>query len=424
MPSDEPDGEELEEPTLVHDTADPETVADAPVALKKVSAAEHDPAPTTVSTSPPTEAPAERSAGRRRVALVGGLAALLVGALGVTAFALIDRGPSDERLAHRQLQLDAALLDRHVERVAAAANVAQLREAGTGAATARTVMLGRQRELADLEDPTVRQDALEAHRQITVVLDGLGTLATLSEKDLLPFTERAGAILEATNVLRDGLAERVSALSREEDGLTPIRVDHAAARAATLQAARYLKRSHERLEDWRQARVRYRKQRSSATRKAESYRGQIRGLLASYNETRDDLQEYVDDVKIFNESTGEFEDALNTARGKRERIRGQLVALNPTAPSRVRDEHQALVSLLDQAITATDSGVALARAAQDLRDLGDYETSGFELPEYDRFRELSDTITRQRDSAVAAWERQMAAYLRKLGGNPPKRPTV
>src|SRR3954452_5672019 len=84
-----------------------------------------------------------------------------------------------------------------------------------------------------------------------------------------------------------------------------------------------------------------------------------------------------------------------------------------TPLSGVSEEQQALVAFLDKAIAGTQLGVELADATQEARD--DFEdTSAFDLPEYQRFSEMSAEITRDRDAAMARWTAAVDARVRQL----------
>ncbi|HEV2752631.1 MAG TPA: hypothetical protein VGV36_02210 [Solirubrobacteraceae bacterium] len=255
---------------------------------------------------------------------------------------------------------------------------------------------------------------------MTRVVAGWGALADLSEDDLEPWTETADDVLRATNDLRDGTAVQVASLTEE----APVRLDHELAREATLGAARYLRASDRRLDAWRRDVGAYRDELQDARAQGEEYRGAVLGQIGAYNETRDGLQEYVDDAQAFDDDIDMFRDELQAAQSERQEIRSQLAALSGLAPRAVRDAHQRLELLLDTAVAATDVGIDLADETEELRDEGDAFTSGFDLPEYDEFVERSEQITAERDAAVAEWQEVVDRYLQRLGGDEPDRPAV
>jgi hypothetical protein len=142
------------------------------------------------------------------------------------------------------------------------------------------------------------------------------------------------------------------------------------------------------------------------------YRSTVRGLMASYGATRKDLQVYLTDVKTFDEQIPAFRSTLQEARSKRQSIRGTLASMNP--PSGLSGEHGALVAVLDKAIAGTEAGTDLADATQLMRDSGDDSSSAFELPEYQRFSDISDEITGELSSATGNWNTAIATYIRRL----------
>ncbi len=168
----------------------------------------------------------------------------------------------------------------------------------------------------------------------------------------------------------------------------------------------------------------FRRRHRQELKAASDYRLTVSTQISYYNATRRNLQQYLDAVKDDNEAIPVFRKALQDARREREGVRAALAAL--TVPPPLAADHQRLVSLLDRAISATDVGVELADAVEELRDSGDYVTSGFDLPEYQRFVDLSDDITQERNATVASWQTAIEGHIDRLEGSKggPRKPKI
>lgn len=341
-------------------------------------------------------------------------------ALGVVLGTSALVGPSPEERAAEVLRPAAVEMAQLARLTGEAGTVEELREVGERAGDRLPELEGAASELRAIEDADVRALALRAQRDVVQVVGGWAELADLSEEDLEPWTETADGVLGATNDLRDGTAQQAMALVDEEQ----VRLDYELAREATLGAARYLRDSDRKLGKWRSDVRAYRAELQAARAQGEEYQGAVLGQIATYNETRDSLQQYVDDAQSFDEEIDLFRDELQEAQSARQQVRTQSAGLSGVAPRSVRDAHQRLELLLVTAISATDVGIDLADETEELRDDGDGFTSGFDLPEYDEFVDRSEQITVERDAAVGEWQEAIDRYLDRLGGGEPERPTV
>jgi hypothetical protein len=158
--------------------------------------------------------------------------------------------------------------------------------------------------------------------------------------------------------------------------------------------------------------VSFRRKNRKKLQVAANYRASVNGQMAAYAATRKDLQRYLDDVKDFGERIVAFRETLQDSRTKRQSIRGTLASMSP--PPALAGEHQALIGVLDKGIAGTEAGINLADATQALRDAGDDYTDGFDLPEYDRFSQVSAEISRELAAATGNWTAAMKTYVSRL----------
>ena len=329
-------------------------------------------------------------------------------------------GVSDDEIALQVLRADSRDLASIVEKVSQASRLADLQEAGRSAAELASGSLrDRETKLVTLDDETVKGGAVLAHASITDIVAGYGNLEDVSADDLDAWDQAERAVIDALGQL-DAASTAVVALSPEQPLHIETRDPEDAAEHASLlltTAARKLARYEKKL-------AAFRRRHRRDLKVASDYQVTVSAQIGFYNATRRNLQRYLDAVKDDDEAIPVFRNALQDARREREGVRATLASI--TAPTPLAADHQRLISLLDRAISATDVGVELADAVQELRDFGDYETGGFELPEYQRFVDLSDDITQERNAAVASWQAATERHIDRLQGSRggPKKPKI
>jgi hypothetical protein len=189
----------------------------------------------------------------------------------------------------------------------------------------------------------------------------------------------------------------------------PLRLQTRPIEALTEKVSRYLTTSSRKLAVYEKRMAKFRKRNRKRIQQAADYRSSVLAQMGAYNATRDDLQGYLSDAQSFYTQIDDFRLALQSAKSRRAGIRATLAALTP--PASIQGEHQRIVAVLDHAITATDLGVDLADAIQNLRDEGDVETSAFDLPEYAELGRQSQQITNERAGAMSNWTHSMDAYV-------------
>ena len=352
------------------------------------------------------------------------LSGLLLGALVVTGIGLAAgsgriAGESDESKALRVLRADQADLTRITRELAADKRIVDMHESAEIAADLAEAARERDTALAVLGDPEVKENAGRAHRATVVILSAFADLGEVTADDLDSWDASEREAVAALGDL-DAAAAPVAAMDPEK----PLRLDGRAIETVIDETSTYFTASAKKLARYEKRMAKFRRENRKELQAAANYKAGVESQMAAYNGTRDDLQEYLDDAQEFNEQIDAFKDELQAAKAERQSIRATLASL--AAPGEVQGQHQRLVAVLDHAIAATDIGVDLADATQDLRDDGDYETSGFELPEYDEFVDQSQQITGERDSAVGGWSASVASHIRRLKHpkGAPKRPTI
>lgn len=336
---------------------------------------------------------------------------LLLGLAIVTAVGLITgtgrfAGESSETKALRVLRADQADLTAATDRLAKAGRVQELREAGIFAQQTEERLRSRDAALILIDDAPVLDVTSRAHRAAIAVLSGIGGLTEIKTTRLDAWDAGERQLVTALGDL-DAVAAPVAAMDPE----APLRIDTRQLETTAEAASTYLTTAADRLARYEKKMATFRRKNRAKLQTAADYRQGVEAQMAAYRQTRRDLQDYIDDVKTFDDHIPAFRRTLRDARAKRQSIRGTLASMTPV-PGLTR-QHQALVAVLDKGVAGTDAGVDLADATQDLRDEGG-DGSGFDLPEYKRFQEMSAEITRERDAAVATWTRALDAYVNKL----------
>jgi hypothetical protein len=336
---------------------------------------------------------------------------LLLGVLCVAAVGLLTgtgrfAGESAKTKAMRVLRADQADLAAATSKLAQARRVHDLRAAGEFAQASAERLRGRDVPLALLDDRPVQAVAERAHRATIAALSGIAGLQEVSASRLDAWDAGERQVIDALGDL-DAVAALVAAM----DPQAPLRVDTRKLETTAGTTSTYLTTAAGRLARYERRMVSFRRKNRAKLQRAADYRASVETQMAAYRQTRRDLQDYIDDVKTFDDRIPQFRRTLRDARAKRQSIRGTLASMTPVPG--LASQHQALVAVLDKAIAGTESGIDLADATQQLRDEGG-DGSGFDLPEYRRFQEMSAEITRERDAAMATWTRGVEAYVRKL----------
>jgi hypothetical protein len=316
-------------------------------------------------------------------------------------------GESPQSKALKVLRPDRADVALTVRRLAVAERVSDLQAAGQQAQRTVERLRGRDGALALIDDAAVRGTAERAHRADIAILSGIAGLTEVDRKHLDAWDAGERQVVAALGDL-DAVAAPVAAM----DDVQPLRLDSRSVEAAATASSAYLTTAAEKLARYEKRMVGFRAKNRKRLQVGADYRSTVRGLMASYGATRKDLQVYLTDVKTFDEQIPAFRSTLQEARSKRQSIRGTLASMNP--PSGLSGEHGALVAVLDKAIAGTEAGTDLADATQLMRDSGDDSSSAFELPEYQRFSDISDEITGELSSATGNWNTAMATYIRRL----------
>jgi hypothetical protein len=319
-------------------------------------------------------------------------------------------GESQESKALLILRADVADLNRLTRAVTAAPHLAQLTSAGAAAQQAVDGPLrGRDARLALLDDPKVAGTATRTHQAIVAIASAYAKLTDVDARHLDAWDIPQAHLTNALGTV-DSTAVAVQALDRE----ALLRIDTRPAQMAAEHVAGYLTASARKLERYERRLAAYRRKHRAEIKVAADYRATVQMQMGAYGATRRELQQYINDVKDSDERIDAYRSALQDARRRREGIRATLASL--TAPVAVASAHQRLIGVLDRAISATDVGVDLADAIQAIRYEGDPYTSAFDLPEYQRFQELSNQIGGEYNSAMGAWNARIDNYLDHLKG--------
>ena len=347
------------------------------------------------------------------------LGIVLVASVGLAAGTGRLAGESDESKALRVLRADQADLQRLTRGLAAARHLENMHAAAGTADRLVAQVRDRDTAMAVLEDEQVKTHAVRAHRATQAILTSFAELANVSEEDLDAWDDAERDAISALGEL-DAAAAPVAAMEPER----PLRLDSRPVEALVEDTSEYLTTSAAKLAIYERRMVKFRRKNRGRIQEAADYRATVLAQVASYQATRKQLQEYFEDARQFGELIVDFRNSLQDAKSKRQGIRGTMASTKP--PGSVQSEHMAMIAVLDHSITATDLGVDLADAIERRREMFDYETDAFDLPEYERFVEQSGQITSERDAAVASWTKSLDTYQRRLKHpeGAPSKPTV
>jgi hypothetical protein len=377
------------------------------------------PLPDSDGSSPPPVRPR-----RVRVGFAAGALGLLVGLAAVSVVGLIVgtgrfAGESDQSKAAKVLRLDAADLSGMARQVNGANRIAELQQGGVDAQRVTRALGDRGTQLAQLDDTRIRDKALVAHRATVAIAEGYGHLTDVDARHLTAWDRDERAMVSAVSDL-EAAAPNVAAF----DTKRPVRFAPSAVSGSVEHATVYLSRAAKKIARYKRRLATYRRKHRAEIAAATNYRGAVLGQISAYQGTRTELQKYLTDSKTFDAQIDDFRSTLQAQRDRRQSIRGSIASL--TAPPGLSSAQQAVVGVLDKAIAGTGVGIDLADATQRLRDEGDFETSGFDLPEYTRFKDLSDEITRELSTATASWNGSMASAMERIrhGKGAPKKPII
>ena len=274
--------------------------------------------------------------------------------------------------------------DELLAQVADARHTADVRAVAADAAdTAAT--LGAARAGVDSTSPEGKRLAAA-----TDVIEQLAALSALNG-DNLGVWSRTQAPLETA----------LSSLSAEDDGL----VGSAAGDKAVRVLDRLVRHAEETLAEWQASYDAAVQQRADDLNALDDYAAGMRAELEAYDDLRGETSDFVDRIEdpgsfvTYNEAYDEF------SQGSLDRmdVRDAMDAL--TVPGEVQSEHDRLLDVIDDAVSAMDSAYSGLLDAQWCTSTCYYRnTAGWQT-----FSDESDRITGEFDSATGAWEAAVEA---------------
>lgn len=151
--------------------------------------------------------------------------------------------------------------------------------------------------------------------------------------------------------------------------------------------------------------------RAAQLRSARTYAGSFRGVMNRYGQSRSDLQSWIDTVRNGSDTSyAEAYQVLAQQVSRRQQLRTEFAAL--TAPAEIASAHGQILRVIDRAIDATETAsLGVAEYQADFLDTYGYFEN---TPSWQRFQAESDSITREFDSAVGAWEASLAKLEQRL----------
>lgn len=197
-------------------------------------------------------------------------------------------------------------------------------------------------------------------------------------------------------------------------------IDVAGSRGALENVDTIVDRGRAALADWK---VRYNRavgDRTEDQRELQDYRSTMNGHLREYSALRSDLARWVEKVDSGAGVTyAEGYEVLSQAQSDRQRVRDRISALRP--PGEVRDEHEHLIDVLDD-------GISAVRAAYDGTWEANYcvstcyyrDTAGWR-----RFSDESARITGDYQASASEWTAGVAAADREIQQRAlPRKPVI
>ncbi|MBJ7469883.1 MAG: hypothetical protein JHD16_01210 [Solirubrobacteraceae bacterium] len=365
----------------------------------------------------------------RRPHVLGPAAALLLIVLGIGGWMLFGRGSADERTAGSVLQAAQTRVTDLAGRAGRATKLVTLRTVGREAATAASDLEGREQTAATIENTQLRDQTVALLRAQRAYLAGLGGLQRLEQSDLLKaqlpgWSETKTTLQQATRSMNDAQAPIAA---RELPGQTSI--DLSGVGRSTETVDKTVRSASWALRQWRGKLKAYNVRVAAAQRRSAriaEYRQQVRGVLASYEQDRTKVDEFVEDVDDYDFSEGEdYQAAKERVLGfqnDRQSTIADLQQYASQAPTAAQTEHAALV---EPVLRSLDG---LSNMLDAVDEAWFAEEPARSMPSWAEYEALNGDIDAKLEGSKQTWEARVEGLrveARTAGvGTRPKRPDV
>ena len=231
-------------------------------------------------------------------------------------------------------------------------------------------------------------------------------LAALPSADAKPSQyRRVDELADELNVaIQDALDLRGSNFNLVPPTLSPTSLTSALADLAEYRERIIQKRSEIRKQN---------RERAQELENVTAFTGQLDGIIARYSDARSELQDWLDDVRTYGASLMEGYRVLDQNLQLRQQIRDELSSV--VAPEDFSGDVQALLAVIDDAVSATDSAIlALDEYLYSWR-----YRSVFETPGWAQFQSATASISDDYAAAISSYEQHKDEVIRRLSKTVP-----
>lgn len=387
---------------------------------------------------PPTGPPAPPALGPsgsdgvppwKRPIVLGPAAALLVVLLGVGGWMLFGRGSQDERTAGSVLQAAQTRVTDLSGRAGRATKLVTIRQVGREAGTAAKDLQGREETASTIEDVKLREQTLTLLRAQQAYLAGLGGLSEVQQRDLLrsqmpAWSSTKSQLQQATAAMRTAQTPIVALELPGE-----VNVDVSAVAQATETVDKTIRSAGYQLREWRKELAVYTRAVERAKRKSAAivaYRDRVRGAISSYEDDREDVDEFVADIDDYDFSkSADYRAARDRVLGfqnQRQSTLATLQELGVQAPASAQTEHEALAEPVFRSLDG------LSNLFDAVEEAWYAEEPARDMPSWAEFEALGGDIDAKLEGSKKSWESRVEGLRVQAltEGVPPrpKRPNV
>lgn len=346
----------------------------------------------------PSQHPVPHPKRRWRMAIGAGMVAVAV--LGLALAFVLSRPKEPTYDLESSLSAADRALDDLANDLARVQSLASLRELANGVipqVTRTERVMDELTAVSDVETRAAAVDVFAAQKRVLV--------AVSQYEDITP--ETISRRSEISDGVHDGVKELEDAVRRLPAVAltTPTISTVGNLERAIVHAAHVAEGAEVKLSSWRAEVERINSDKNMRRGALASYGDAVRAELRRYTELRNELQAFstrLEDPNAFVTYDEAYATLADASAGRRS-VRDALAGLRP--PASATAAHQGLIDTINVAIAAVQQAVDGVR--QDQR--GGFYTYYRDTPGWEGFVSRSSDITRSYASAVAAWEKQIAA---------------
>lgn len=287
------------------------------------------------------------------------------------------------------------LVERSIQRMASAVQLADVRAAASRAEESNTELRAALETLEGLADAEATQERLSLQ---AAFLDGLAGLQALTAENLGAWDALQVSLTEQSDQMVAGLGLKAADRATLAAELREMRAS-VGLRVSTAQR---------RLAAWRRDVREAERQRDEELAALAAYESGYRTQMERYNDLRDNTADFTERIRedygvTYDEAYSAFYDGIS----QREEVREAMNALSP--PDSVRSNHLAVVGVIDDAIAAMQAAVDGLADSQFC-----YYCYYEDTPGWHRFQDESDRITDEFASVTSSWDAAVSSRRAEL----------